>query len=187
LQIQSVSAIAMGDEVVVRAWLHGRPENTVTAYRRDVTRFLAHAGKPLAEIALADLQSWDTSLAADRPASRLRRLASVKSLLAFAHGLGAITADPGQALRLAKPTETGVERIIAETDVLRMIGAEPNDRRKALLRLLYLCGLRASEAAALSWRDMTRSARPAKRACWARARSCGRWASRRRCGAIWSH
>lgn len=155
MRSQSVSTVATGDEVVVRAWLHGRPDNTVAAYRRDVTRFLAHAGKPLAEIELADLQAWDISVAGDRPSSRLRRLASVKSLLAFAHGLGAIPADPGQALRLAKPTTTGVERIVAEVDVLRMIGAEPNDRRKALLRLLYLCGLRASEAAALCWRDMT--------------------------------
>jgi integrase/recombinase XerD len=155
LQSQSVTVIAGGDEVVVRAWLHGRPANTVIAYRGDVTRFLAHAGKTLAEIELADLQAWDTSLAADRPTSRVRRLASAKSLLAFAHGLGAIATNPGQALRLAKPTATTSERILAEADVLRMIGAEPNENRKALLRLLYLCGLRASEAAALCWRDMT--------------------------------
>jgi site-specific recombinase XerD len=144
-----------GDEILIRAWLHGRPLNTVTAYRNDASRFLAYAGKPLAEIALADLQAWDTSLVSDRPSSRARRLAAVKSLLAFAHGLGAITSDPGKALRLAKPTETVAERILSEADVQRMVGAEQRPNRRALLRLLYLCGLRASEAAALCWRDAT--------------------------------
>ena len=108
--------------MLVRAWLHGRPRNTVAAYRNDAARFLAHAGKPLAQVELADLQAWDTSLADNKPASRVRRLSAAKSLLTFAHGLGAIPTDPG---------------------------------RKCLIRLLYLCGLRASEAAALCWRDMT--------------------------------
>jgi site-specific recombinase XerD len=155
VELQSVGALPGGDEMLIRAWLHGRPANTVTAYRGDSTRFLAHAGKPLAEIVLADLQAWDTSLVNDRPTSRVRRLSAAKSLLAFAHGLGAITTDPGRALRLTKPTATTAERILAEADVQRMVGAEQNPNRKALLRLLYLCGLRASEAAALCWRDMT--------------------------------
>ena len=141
--------------MLIRAWLHGRPRNTVTAYRNDTSRFLAHAGKPLAEIALADLQAWDTSLVNDRPASRMRRLSAAKSLLTFAHGLGAITTDPGRALRLTKPTATAAERILSEADVARMIGSETDSSRKCLIRLLYLCGLRASEAAALCWRDMT--------------------------------
>ena len=113
------------------------------------SQFLAHSGKPLASIELADLQSWDTSLVADRPASRVRRLSAAKSLLTFAHKLGAISTDPGSAMRLAKVTETEMARILTEADVQRMIGAEPNPQRKLVLRLLYLCGLRASEAAAL--------------------------------------
>ncbi len=115
--------------MLIRAWLHGRPANTVTAYRNDAARFLAHAGKKLAEIELADLQAWDTSLVGDRATSRVRRLSVAKSLLTFAHGLGAIATDPGRALRLAKPTATTAERILAEADVQRMIGAEQNPNR----------------------------------------------------------
>ena len=37
-----------------------------------------------------------------------------------------------------------------------MILGEPDARRRAFLRLLYLTGLRISEACALTWRDMTR-------------------------------
>jgi site-specific recombinase XerD len=155
VQIQSVTSLMGGDELLIRAWLHGRPVNTVVAYRNDSSRFLAYAGKPLAEIVLADLQAWDTSLVSDRPSSRMRRLAAAKSLLAFAHGLGAIPIDAGKALRLAKPTVTVADRILSEADVHRMVGAEQSPNRRALLRLLYLCGLRASEAGALCWRDVT--------------------------------
>jgi site-specific recombinase XerD len=155
LQSQSVSPLAGGDELLIRAWLHGRPVNTVLAYRNDSSRFLAFAGKPLAEIVLADLQAWDTSLVSDRSTSRTRRLAAAKSLLAFGHGLGALPIDAGKALRLAKPTVTVADRILSEADVHRMVGAEQSPHRRALLRLLYLCGLRASEAAALCWRDVT--------------------------------
>jgi integrase/recombinase XerD len=153
--LQQVGTLPGGDEMLIRAWLHNRPLNTAIAYRNDITRFLAHAGKLLASIELADLQAWDTSLAGDRPASRVRRLSAVKSLLSFAHGLGAIATDPGRALRLSKPITTRIERILAEADVQRMVGAEPDPNRRAMLRLLYLCGLRASEGGALCWRDMT--------------------------------
>lgn len=155
MQLQQVDALSGGDEMLIRAWLHGRPANTVSAYSRDAARFLAHAGKPLASIELADLQAWDTSLVSDRPTTRLRRLSAAKSLLAFAKRLGAIATDPGSAMRLTKATVTEVARILTEADVQRMIGAEQSPHRKLLLRLLYLCGLRASEAAALRWRDMT--------------------------------
>jgi len=155
VELQAVGALPGGDKMLIRAWLHGRPRNTVAAYRNDAARFLAHAGKPLAQVELADLQAWDTSLADNKPASRVRRLSAAKSLLTFAHGLGAIPTDPGRALRLSKPTATTADRILAEADVARMIGSESNPGRKCLIRLLYLCGLRASEAAALCWRDMT--------------------------------
>jgi hypothetical protein len=47
----------VGDEMLIRMWLHGRPANSVTAYRNDATRFLAHAAKPLASIELAQPQA----------------------------------------------------------------------------------------------------------------------------------
>lgn len=184
MESQALGALSGSDEMLVRAWLHGRPKNTVTAYRNDTSRFLAHAGKPLAEIELTDLQAWDTSLVGDRPASRVRRLSAAKSLLTYAHEMGVIATDPGRLLRLAKPTATTSERILPEADVQRMIGAEPDPNRKAMLRLLYLCGLRASEAAAVCWRDMT----PASKGGAGEAKILGKGAKPRTVGvpaALW--
>jgi integrase/recombinase XerC len=155
MQLQQVAPLPGGDEMLIRAWLHNRPVNTVTAYRNDVSRLFEQSGKALAAIELADLQAWDVSMVSDSPSSRVRRLSAAKSLLTFAHGLGAIATDPGRALRLSKPIATTAERILTVADVQRMVGAEQSPNRRALLRLLYLCGLRASEGGALCWRDMT--------------------------------
>ena len=145
------------DDMLLRMWLHGRSVNTVTAYRRDAGSFLGFCAKPLAEVTLADLQAWADTMGAAAEATRARRLAVAKSLIAFAHKLGYLPFDAGRALRVAKPTSTAAERFLSKGDVARMIGAEADPRRQAVLRLLYVCGLRASEACALCWRDMTPS------------------------------
>lgn len=152
---QTVSAGAINDDMIVRMWLHGRAEHTVAAYRRDVANFFAHAGKPLVLIALTDLQAFANSMSNVSPATRARRLAAVRSIISFAARMGYLTTDVGKALVVEKPSESPVERILSETEVSRMIGAARNGRDRVLLRLLYGCGLRASEAAALRRRDLT--------------------------------
>jgi integrase/recombinase XerC len=155
LQPQALPSGQVGDEMLIRMWLHGRPANTASAYRRDATRFLEHAGKPLVSIELADLQSWDTSMPGTAASSRARRLKAAKSLLAFGRRVGFLALDVGAAFRVAKPLATVGERILTESQVNRLIGAEPLPSSRVLLRLLYTCGLRASEAAALRRRDLT--------------------------------
>ena len=51
-----------GDQLLLRMWLHGRSENTASAYRRDAQQFLAFAAKPIGEIVLNDLQAWAATL-----------------------------------------------------------------------------------------------------------------------------
>ena len=141
--------------MIVRLWLHGRAENTIAAYRRDVARFFAAAGKQLVDVQLADLQSFADSMSTSSPATRARHLAAVRSLISFAARMGYLTGDPGKALRVEKAAEASVERILSEVEVSRLIGAARNARDRVLLRLLYGCGLRASEAAGLRRRDLT--------------------------------
>lgn len=145
------------DDGVIAMWLHGKAANTAAAYAHDARAFLAHCDRPLAAVRLEDLQAWDASMADAAHASRKRRLAAAKSLLTFAHRVGFLQVNAGAALRVERATETSCERILVAEDVRRMIAAEPDARRRALLRLLYVCGLRASEASGLRWRDMTGS------------------------------
>lgn len=144
-----------GDDLLLRSWLHNRGENTRRAYERDARAFMAYAGKPLGEVVLDDLQAWFDCLDGS-DATRRRKLSAVKSLLAFGATMRVLPTDEGAAFRLERARDTLHERILPEEDVARMIDSETDPRRHALLRVLYVLGLRISEACGLTWRDMTR-------------------------------
>jgi integrase/recombinase XerD len=141
------------DDQLVALWLHGRSRHTQRAYRADSERFLVFVAKPLAMVTLGDLQAFADSLAG-KPSSRARTLAAVKSLLAFGQRTGYLALNVGAALKLPAGKNTLAERILTETDVHRMLALEPDRRNQLLLRLLYIAGVRVSEIAALTWRDL---------------------------------
>ena len=64
---------------LIELWLHGRSPNTITNYRRYVNSFLAHSGKTLEEVTLADIQLWQLTLKMS-PASVRTALAGLKVL-----------------------------------------------------------------------------------------------------------
>jgi integrase/recombinase XerD len=78
----------------------------------------------------------------------------VKSLLAYAHRLGYLPFDVGAPVRLPPVKAALAERIVEPEAVQRLLALEADARNHALLRLLYLGGLRVSEACALRWRDL---------------------------------
>jgi len=144
---------AATDDQLVELWLHGRSPHTRRAYRADSERFRAFVGKPLAMVTLGDLQAFADSLTG-KPSSRSRTLAAVKSLLAFGQRTGYLALNVGAALKLPAGKNTLAERILTETDVHRLLALEPDRRNQLLLRLLYIAGVRVSEIAALTWRDL---------------------------------
>src|SRR4051794_16880737 len=79
------AAEASSDDQLVELWLHERSRHTQRAYRADIDRFRAGAGKPLRQITLADLQQFAKSFRDLAPASRYRTLSAIKSLLGFGH------------------------------------------------------------------------------------------------------
>lgn len=150
--------LSAGDKAVLLCWLHGRPEHTRRAYHADLARFYAHARKPLTAVTLADLQAYADALAAAGLASatRARMLNAVKSLLSFAHETGYLPSNAGRALRLPAVRTRLAERIPSEEDIVALLAGEADPRNHALMRLLYVGGLRLAEACALQWRDLQR-------------------------------
>lgn len=142
------------DERILSMWLHGRGIHTRRAYEHDVRLFLRWVGKPLTIATLEDLQNYsDTLIGA--PASISRRLSAIKSILTFAARIGITPVNVGAALRLPKNPNGLAERIISESDVHRMLAAcEKSVRDHALIRLLYGCGLRISEACGLRFSSL---------------------------------
>ena len=146
---------ARSDEHLVALWLHGRSAGTQRAYSADLAAFLAHAQRPLHAVTLGDMQAFQDTLACLATATQARRLSAVKSLLSFGHKTGYLPVNVGAAIRLPKVKQTLVERILDVEAVLHMLALERKPRNKALLRLLYLGGLRISEARGLRVRDLS--------------------------------
>jgi integrase/recombinase XerD len=147
---------ADSDQHLIELWLHGRSRHTQRAYRADAGRFLAAVEQPLDRITLGDLQQFATHLAGSglEPSSVYRSVSAVKSLFAFAHRLGYLQFDVARPLRLPALREGLAERILDETDVLRMIALEGMPRNKAILLTLYAGGFRVAELCSLKWSDL---------------------------------
>jgi len=144
------------DGRLIELWLHGKSANTRSYYRADVERFLSFVGRPLPQVTLGDLQAFADALAEEglAPSSQARKLAVIKSLLAFGARLRYLPFDVGAAVRAPSVRDRLSERILTEEQVQKMLALETDVRNHALLRLMYGAGLRVSEACALKWRDL---------------------------------
>src|SRR5688500_4127352 len=148
------------------AWLdhleveRGASPHTRAAYRGDVaavmTTLSLGAGDDVAGLTHAGVLRWlATARRSGRAASSIaRRLAALRSFVAFAHSSGALERDPTEGLpaggtweRLPKVrTRRGVEALLGS-----VVGDDPLALRdRALLEALYASGARVSEAC--GWR-----------------------------------
>ncbi len=142
------------DAQLVALWLHGKSPHTIRAYGDDVAAFAAFTGKPLRATRLSDLQRYADNLVG-APATRARRLRSLKSLLSFATRLGYLPFNAGAVVRGPALEQKLAERILTERQVFALLEAvadQPRDH--ALIRLLYNGGLRVSELVTLRWRNL---------------------------------
>lgn len=162
----------------LQAWLtrasslDGLADATVTAYRADVTDFIAfltghHAEPqglaPLARIGVADMRAWMAHLRARKVSARsvARKLSAVKAFyrwLANREGF-----EPTAVLQTRAPRfQNKLPRPLAEDAARAMIDGVEHQARDgwigardaAVVTLLYGCGLRMSEALALTGRDL---------------------------------
>lgn len=149
---------ANDDVVLIEMWLHNRPAGTQQNYRRDVRSLLDFVGKPLQEVALEDLQAYASHLNARqlKDSTKRSKLNAIKSLFTFGTRLNYFRFNVAAALRIPKRNSILSGRVVKQLEVFKLIdrGAS-NPRDRALLKLLYGCGLRISEALQLNWADFT--------------------------------
>ena len=141
-------------------WLErGLSENTLAAYRRDLSqlaRSLARRGTPLPAASPADLQTVvaERFEAGYKARSSARWLSCVKGFYRHLAAVGRLPEDPASHLEAPKLgrslpgtlSEAEVERLLAAPDPETPLG----QRDRAMLELLYACGLRISELVSLS-------------------------------------
>lgn len=133
----------------------GLSANTVDSYRLDLERFTSfieqHTGSPDSPFDDALLRRYLDSLYADSlaPRSIARHITTLRSFSAFLLEEGVLAADPTSALVQPKQwsnlpkylTKKQIEALLAAPDLARPTGL----RDRAMLELLYACGLRVSE------------------------------------------
>jgi integrase/recombinase XerD len=146
----------------------GLSRNTLEAYRSDLLQLGAHLKRTGVDGLSArhdDLADFVADLAAgsdERPpvsaATLQRKVACLRSFYRHLRREGLVTDDP--TVRLHAPKQIRRQpQVLARDEVARLLeaprGAEPPALRdRALLELMYACGLRASEAIALDVGDV---------------------------------
>ena len=148
------------------SWLgveRGRSANTLAAYRRDLAaynEFLTGRGLTPATVTEPVIEDYLAFLrAAGRaPASVARALVSVRSLHRFREDEGHVASNPAGDVQRPK-VPSGLPKALSEAEVLSLLGAVSGDdavarRDRAILEVLYGCGLRVSELVGLSLADL---------------------------------
>jgi integrase/recombinase XerD len=141
-------------------WMErGLSENTLAAYRNDLSGlagWLAGADRQLLTAQREDLLAYLSQRVADgaRPRTTARLLSSIRRFYRYQVREGRLQDDPSVRIdtpRIGRPlpdslSEQEVVELLAAPDVSTALGL----RDRAMLELLYACGLRVSELVGLS-------------------------------------
>ncbi len=140
----------------------GLSRNTLEAYRSDLLqfgRFMQRRGVPVTEATHNDLAAFIAELAGGAAASTLgRKVACLRSFYRHLRRDGVTGHDPSADLHGPRKTQR-LPRVLSRQEVARLLreprGTEPLALRdRALLELMYACGLRVSEVTGLELRDV---------------------------------
>jgi integrase/recombinase XerD len=146
----------------------GLSRNTLEAYRSDLLQlgaFLGKRGVNVIDVQHADLSAFLTDLATGgegrppvAPATLQRKAACLRSFYRHLRREGILDRDPTADLRAPRKSQR-LPQVLTRDEVARLLsapkGTDPSALRdRALLELMYACGLRASEATGLDVRDI---------------------------------
>jgi integrase/recombinase XerD len=147
-------------------WLsaeRGRSANTLSAYRRDLRRYLSWLDEQdhaLADVSRADLERYVAALRDEglAPSTVARAMVAVRSLHRFLVDEDYRDDDPGADFDMPR-VPAGLPKALTEAEIEGLldavVGDEPSARRdRAILEVLYGTGLRISELTGLSLSDV---------------------------------
>ena len=139
-------------------------ENTCTAYARDLrffSQYLAKRGISAASSAgRDDIVGFlgDQRSKGRKSSTRARRATAIKMFFRFLKERRMIGEDPAELLDSPKKAKA-LPRVLSEEETFRMIdkvdGTDPRDiRDRAMLEVMYGCGLRVSEVCSMKVEDI---------------------------------
>lgn len=135
----------------------GLSSHTVAAYYRDLGAFVKWLGGPEAELPRHGEITRYLAVLKDRrqkPATLARVLASLRGWFGWMTRTGILESDPSEII--ANPQQgRKLPTVLTIDEVERMLGACESPRERAIIELLYGCGLRVSELVGLDIDDIS--------------------------------
>jgi len=146
----------------------GLSRNTLDAYRSDLRQFGSHlekTGGDALTVVHADLAEFIASMAAGegdrppvKPATLQRKVACLRSFYRHLRRESLLEEDPTAQLRAPRQSRK-LPQVLSRDEVARLLeqpggSTPPALRDRALLEVMYACGLRASEATGLEVGDV---------------------------------
>jgi len=142
----------------------GASANTIVSYQGDLELFAAHLVRhglsDISAVTLADIDEFisDSSQDGHKASTCARRAAAIRTFFHFLRERRLISSDPTQLMdprRISRP----LPRVLSEQEVASMLdavnGEMPREiRDRAILEVLYGCGLRVSELCGLRFDDI---------------------------------
>ena len=146
---------ATTDAEIVLIWLSDKSRTTRVSYTSIVAQFFSFMDKPLASVVLEDLQLWHRRLQlTDQPATVANKIRAIKSLFSFCVKVGYLSLNIGSLIKCPLVKDKLSERILSQEECKRLLAAATRERDRALLSMMYVCGLRVSEVCNLTWNDL---------------------------------
>lgn len=152
---------AESDTELVRLWLVGRPASTVKAYTADLAWWARFGLPPRGGWRRMRFRDYEAALvrSGEKTASEAttaRRIATLRSLLAWAHRVGYCPLNIGAVIRPGKAPNKLAERILEPDEVLRLLAAageapRTGPRDHLLVRIGYVSGARVDELVGLDF------------------------------------
>lgn len=137
----------------------GLSQNTLEAYRRDLSEFL----QGVEDIAKIDRMSINTFIRKLRenklaPSSIIRKIASLRGFFKWALSVGIIDKNPASTLEQPKVPQH-LPKVVSIKEIEEMLHNNLTPLEHVIMELLYSCGLRVSELVNLKTNDIDLSSK----------------------------